>query len=33
MSIKNLGKSTFSITEFDNQDEIDEFIKKLELIK
>ena len=33
MSFKDLGKSTFSITEFDNKDEIDEFVNRLELGK
>ena len=31
MSFKDMGKSTFSITEFDNKEEIDAFIDKLEL--
>ena len=31
MSFKDLGKSTFSITEFDNKEEINEFIDKLNL--
>ena len=31
MSFKDMGKSTFSITEFDNKEEIDSFIDKLEL--
>ena len=33
MSFKDLGKNTFSITEFDNNDEIDEFVNRLELGK
>ncbi len=33
MSFKDLGKSTFTITEFDNKEEIDDFINKLELNK
>ena len=31
MSFKDMGKSTFSITEFDNKDGIDEFVNRLEL--
>ena len=31
MSFKDMGKSTFSITEFDNKEEIDAFIDNLEL--
>jgi len=33
MSFKDLGKSTFSITEFDDKEEINEFIDKLNLDK